>query len=238
MINVDRVYQTVNSLLNRHAIDTLSGPEFNLLATKAQIDVFEGEFYDLKNALAQGIGMGSDWGDIADNIRDKIQIFETQDSLVVSSTPGLYNFPDNYYRLTVLLWYDELGDAFPRAIEEVIHSRIPFLVRSPLTTPTVTSPIYAWSDNQAAIYPTPVDPVVIAASYIRTPNDPSWVSAANATDFTVEYDETNSVDFEVHASNLPELIIHILAYAGLELSRPDVVNFAQGEDAKIQNAEQ
>ena len=236
MINVDRVYQTVNALLNKNGGDWLTPQEFNLMATKAQVDVFEGEFYDLKNALAQGLGMGSDWGDIADNIRDKIQIFETQSSLVENSTEsGLYDFPEDYYRLTALYWYDDLG-SFPRLVEEVKHSRIPYLLRSPLTSPTVTSPIYAWSDNRVAVYPRTTSDITIAASYIRRPIDPVWASVLVGD--RVMYDENTSVNFEVHYSNLPELVVHILSYAGVVLTRPQVVQFAQGEDAQIQQSEQ
>ena len=46
-----------------------------------------------------------------------------------------------------------------------------------------------------------------------------------------EYDAVNSVDFELHPSEEPSLVIKILAYAGVIIKDPLVVQTAQQEEA-------
>ncbi len=50
MINIDTVYQKVLALANKEQRGYITPQEFNLLADKAQMEIFESYFHDLKTA--------------------------------------------------------------------------------------------------------------------------------------------------------------------------------------------
>ena len=45
-ISVDSVYRQVSIIMNKEGRGYLNAPEFNLLAHKAQMDIFENTFHD------------------------------------------------------------------------------------------------------------------------------------------------------------------------------------------------
>ena len=46
-VNIDAVYQTVLSVLNKEQRGYVTPQEFNLFAEQAQLDIFEQYFYDI-----------------------------------------------------------------------------------------------------------------------------------------------------------------------------------------------
>ena len=78
-INVDKVYQQVSVIMNKEGRGYLTGPEFNILAHKAQMDIFENTFHDYKMALRKP-GNHSKFGDEVDMIREKIAEFRSTNS--------------------------------------------------------------------------------------------------------------------------------------------------------------
>ena len=49
-VNIDTVYQKVLALANKEQRGYITPQEFNLLADKAQMDIFENYFHDNKTA--------------------------------------------------------------------------------------------------------------------------------------------------------------------------------------------
>ena len=47
MVNVDTVYQKVLALCNKEQRGYMTPQEFNLLADKAQFEIFDGYFHDI-----------------------------------------------------------------------------------------------------------------------------------------------------------------------------------------------
>ena len=75
MINVDTVYQTVQTLINKEQRGYLTPQEFNLLANQAQQDIFEQYFYDLNAFRLRSLQLGGEQHEIGDSqvlIRNKI----------------------------------------------------------------------------------------------------------------------------------------------------------------------
>ena len=50
MISVDAVYQTVLTLANKEQRGYITPQEFNMIADKAQLEIFESYFHDMKTA--------------------------------------------------------------------------------------------------------------------------------------------------------------------------------------------
>lgn len=116
-------------------------------------------------------------------------------------------------------------------ITEVDRTTISHMLRSPLTKPSLSQPVFHRvneSDGPLSdirVYPLSVDSV--SAYYIRKPKDVVWA-----------IDDSDKKDFELHSSEFPELVIKILAYSGVTINRADIAQFAQNEEVKIANTQQ
>ena len=75
-INVNTVYQTVLSILNKEQRGFLTPSEFNKLASQVQLDIFEKYFQDL-NQQIRIPQADADYSDRVMNVDEKLAIFKT-----------------------------------------------------------------------------------------------------------------------------------------------------------------
>ncbi len=75
-INVDKVYKQVLAIMDKEGRGYLPAPEFNILAHRAQMDIFENTFHDYKMALLKPKNQ-SKTSDELDMIREKIAEFRS-----------------------------------------------------------------------------------------------------------------------------------------------------------------
>ena len=73
-VSIDLVYQQVLAVMSKERRGELTPPHFNILAAKAQNDIFETTFHDYKMALLKP-GNQSTHSDELDMIREKISEF-------------------------------------------------------------------------------------------------------------------------------------------------------------------
>lgn len=90
MVNVDRVYQTVLTIVNKEGGSYITPQEFNLLANQAQIEVFESYFYDL-DQLLQIPRNDDDYADTVRNMQEKIRVFDLQSPAIVEDPVPMRN---------------------------------------------------------------------------------------------------------------------------------------------------
>jgi hypothetical protein len=118
---------------------------------------------------------------------------------------------------------------------------------SPLTKPSPDFPIY-YKDTTSASGTTTihVEPVYngttggdtsnawslgdITVNYIKLPSTPNWSFDWNGSTYVYNGTNTSNVHFELHPSEEMNLIIRILAHAGVVLKDPDIVNQAQQQE--------
>lgn len=222
-INVNKVYRTVLGILNREQRGYLTPDQFNRIARQAQLDLFDKTFYDYNRAVRkQAIGDFVEFADIASKIKEKIDIFHTSSTLTHSS--GNITLPDSVYQLIGVYSSDRLKE-----FEEVKKTEIPYLLVSTLTAPSQAYPIYYTEGNYAKIFPTNYSGSVII-DYVTSPVDPIWAyNGGGANAYT--YDATSSVDFEIHQSDEVDLVTKILAYSGLVIRDPSVVQVAMQKES-------
>ena len=74
-------------------------------------------------------------------------------------------------------------------------------------------------------------------SYIRKPNNVQWGFNVNQTLGNYVYDQSNSIQFELDSTEQTEVILRILAYAGVVIKDPEIVQAAaQGIQAEEVNS--
>lgn len=226
-INVNKVYRTVLSILNKEQRGYLTPDQFNRLARQVQLELLEKAFYDYNRALTRRNmqGVSSEYGDIAQNIKEKLDVFNYSETVGVG--PGGYTLsgmPVSLYRILQVTSTDR-----STIFEELKKSEIAYVNGSPLTKPTDDFPEYYQEDGKIYVLPTPVNVTNVILDYVKLPADPIWAKDATVTTH-YQYDSANSVDFELHPSEEPSLIIKILAYAGVIIKDPLVIQTAQQED--------
>src|SRR6056300_1406545 len=141
-ISVDKIYKTVLTILNREQRGQLTPGQFNKLAQQAQLEILEKTFYDYNRVLSKSnvIGSNDDYGDLANNIKEKIDHFLKLKSVAIDTTNDLINLTDNVtdlYRLISIYKSDNLTQ-----FEEIKISELPYVLSSKLISPSSSYPIY------------------------------------------------------------------------------------------------
>ena len=74
-VNIDTVYQQVLAISNKEQRGYITPQEFNLMANKAQLEIFEGYFHDLKTAYHKRKN-DMVYADETEMTMDKLQFFD------------------------------------------------------------------------------------------------------------------------------------------------------------------
>ena len=215
-VSIDTVYQRVLSILNKEQRGYLTPQEFNLFANQAQMDIFEQYFYDLNQFLRLPKN-SSEYSDMLDILNEKISLFETS----ASSTGSL---PSDLYRI---------GAIVLNGVEAqyVLKNNFLTIINSPLVKPTTTRPIYIKDNTGIKVYTSATD---LASSftiqYIKRPAQAVW-GYIEVNDVAL-YNEDTATDFELHDSEETDLVMKVLAMAGLSIREPDIYAAASQEDLK------
>lgn len=225
MINVNKVYRSVLSIINKEQRGYLTPDQFNKIARQVQLDIFENTFYEYNKSLNnnKSFKINEEYANTTKFIKEKIDIFAVQTNLAVSS--GLASLPSTtdteIYRII------GLSTTTNNSILQVSKAEKDTLVKSKLTKPTINYPIYSRAGYTLNIYPTTITSVNI--DYVKKPLDPIWGYNSVGVAGTYQYNADTSVNFELHPSEETTLIISMLQYAGITIKDADIVNVATSE---------
>ena len=225
-INVNTVYTTVLSILNKEQRGYLTPYEFNQAATQVQLDIFEKYFKDLDKQLR--IPQNDfDYSNLP--ITDTI----TNQTIVYNDQPSSTQFA--FYRLGTVT-YEPSGT---KSIQIERLQRDPFynIDRSDLTAPSTNFPVYLFENLMLDVKPNTITSDV-KTTFIRKPRDVVWAYSVNATLGNYVYAPTGgggiipitgSQDFEISSNQQTEVILEILKYAGVVIRDPQIVQAAAQE---------
>ena len=229
-INVNTVYRTVLSLLNREQRGFLTPDQYNRYARMAQLDLLEKAFLDYNRYLTRKETgtINDEYANLAKLSKEKIDIFST--STTLNFTNGIASTPANLYKCLMI-------STGSRAIEvgEIQKSDIPEITSSKLTAPTTSYPIYYKQGSNIYILPNTISTATI--DYIYTPIDPNWAFTSGSTYGDMQYSSANSIDFSLHGSEEVALITKILLLAGVTIKDPNVIQVAKQEEVQKINQE-
>lgn len=229
-INVNTVYRTVLSLTNREQRGFMTPDQYNRLARMAQLDLFEKAFFDYNRYLTRNKtgSINDEYANLAKAIKEKIDVFSTSSTLTFSS--GIAAVPSNFYKC-IMISTSTRG----LEVQEIQKSDLPQINSSKLTAPTTSYPIYYKQGANINIFPTTISSATL--DYIFKPADPTWAFTTGATYGDMAYASGSSINFQLHDSEEVPLIIKILAYSGVILKDPTVVQTAKQEEVQKINQE-
>ena len=193
--------------------------EFNKTGQQVQLEIFEKYFEDL-NQLIRSPQTESDYADRVTYLEEKISVFETVDTISVSS--GIANLA-NVHRLNTVAYNGV-------ELQSVGRKEYYNITRSPLTAPTTTYPIYLQEGSALKIEPAALI-ANVEISYLTTPAAPVWGFTVDSNLQIFVYNPAGSVstNFGLHISEQTEVILRILAYAGIIIRDPQIVQAASAQ---------
>lgn len=136
-------------------------------------------------------------------------------------------------------------DSYPIPVDEVDKKEMTLFNLSPLARPTSSNPAYfRASDTSISIFPEPTSGTDIKYSYIKKPSTPKWayttvlnpgnnVQQQNPTnEYKPQWSPSNSVNFELHASEETKIVMKILELAGVVNKEADIVQYADKKNTE------
>lgn len=221
-INVNTVYKTVLLILNQQQRGYMTPDEFNKVATQVQLNIFE-KYEDDLNQQYRLPQNDTEYANRVENIEKKLQFFQK-----TGATAGTNPFtlvPTDVYRLGSVFYKDtELTQYAQR-------NELKQILLSPLTQPTTNFPIYLYENDKLYVYPTSIKtPADITFSYLKTPADVVWGYGVGTLG-QFEYNQAASTNFELSVSEQSNVITRVLAYAGVIINDPTIIQVAAQEIA-------
>ncbi len=231
-VSVDTVYQRVLGILNKEQRGYVTPQEFNLFANQAQLDIFEQYFYDI-NQFGRLPGNSTEYSDMLTLLNEKINLFET--TSVMTYSGGYFILPTDLYRLGTIIYTNTTTNPFGVVsnedieIERINKNEFLYINSSPLTKPKNVRPIYTADTNGIKAYGNTTLVSGVKCNYIKRPAKVEW--GYQMVYGEALYDQSSSQDFELHASEETDLVIKVLALAGLVTKEQDIYTVASQEDA-------
>ena len=215
-ISVDTVYKTVLLILNKEQRGYMTPDEFNKIGQQVQLEIFEKYFEDL-NQIVRAPQTDADYADRLSYLEEKISIFENTSRYTVSS--GVVNLLDVHRLNTVT--YNNIE------LQKVGKKEYYNIIKSPLTKPTELYPIYLQEGSSLKIEPTTIN--AIDTSFIRKPLNIKWNFVTDAGLGIFVFITNGTTDFELHSSEQTEVILRVLAYAGIVIRDPQIIQAASAQ---------
>jgi hypothetical protein len=184
-ININTVYKTVLSIMNKEQRGYLTPDEFNKIAKQVQLNLVDKSFYDLNKALvykSRGV-VNQGVADTTNNVQEKIDaLYKTGTS---TFTSGSATLPTDIYKIISIVSNDRL-----RTYEEVKKHEITYMQSSPLTAPSSTFPVYYQETAGTSITTLPAlaDASTVTVDYIKKPDDPRFGYSISPSYGTNVYD--------------------------------------------------
>ena len=222
-ISVDTVYKTVLLILNKEQRGYMTPDEFNKIGQQVQLEIFEKYFEDL-NQIVRAPQTDADYADRLSYLEEKLSVFENTGTFNVSNGTATLS---NVHRLNTVT-YNNIE------LQKVGRKEYYNITKSPLTKPTLSHPIYLQEGGDLKIEPAGntdvtknVDKVDI--SYISKPSDIEWAFTVDPNLDIFVYDDNEATAFDLHSSEQVEVILRILAYAGIVIRYPQIVQAATAQ---------
>ena len=257
-INVNQVYSTVLTILNKEQRGYITPDEFNKISTQSQLEIFEQYFEDLNQQLRVPQA-DVDYSDRIENIDERIAIFKTfGDATYDTTTPTnpFWNLPaiDSYGNTIIYSGVEPVNPPFPSTtvsfyrigtvtynsssnpveIQRLQRSDYYQIQRSPLTRATNSFPNYLYENNKLYISPsTIISAGDITVDFVRKPRNVVWGYSLGQVGQYI-YDPATSQNFELSESEQTSLIIKILLYSGVIIKDPQLIQIAAAEEQAIE----
>ena len=188
-INVNKVYKSVLSILNKEQRGYLTPAEFNNLARQAQLELVDKLFYQYNKFLnIENVNRTNEgYADLAEKIEEQIDVHYKSSDITLTNSVG--TLPTDLYKTI-----DATITSGTLKLEKVDKKRLAYLKSSPLTKPSTSFPVYYQRADDIVVEPTLAAGSVVALQYIKKPADPRFGYTLNANYGVEVYDDLTFVN--------------------------------------------
>ena len=228
-VNVDTVYKTVLSILNKEQRGYVTPSEFNKVASQVQLEIFN-EYFDNLSLLNKLTQPDIDYADKINLLDQKLAIFKKNATVTGTYPSGVVTVPTDVRELGTVVYTNGSNNV---ELQRIQRSELYNLNNSDYTKPSVNYPIYLYEKGTLIVYP---DTIIsgISLNYLRKPVDPIWGFTVgtrgqyiyNSSTYSAGPPATGSRDFELHESEQTTIILRVLMYSGVIIQNPQIVQMA------------
>lgn len=250
-ISIDSVYKEILNIIRNEDLEkvdaTFEGSssssrgrrsymtpaEFNVLAERAQSDIFEKLLEEYK--MVYYSNKGYDNNAELDLAQQRINPFRVVG--VEIDKDGGYPTDTVTYPLSSIYWIEDIynvGASSAIQFKEVNKSYFSKVIAFATTKAFLKKDlnhIYHKEVNGSKIYLHPIPTQNPKMDYIKKPTIPKWGSVSNIDTGLVSYSAGGSIDFELHESQRSSLVNKILYLAGMSTENPQLSNMASKDEA-------
>lgn len=234
MVSVDLVYRTVQTIINKDNNGYVSPTEFNLIANKVQMDIFRNYFEEHnRDENKQNRGQTSrGYSNLALYERQRINQFSETRTILKDTVNNKFDLPKDLYYIEDNGIVSVEGGRSPSqevdnrkfiVIEEVSRDIIGFLNMSE-AAPTKMFPVYERYSDYIKVLPNSITSITV--KYIRVPKSPKWTYRLIQGKEMFDPTAGDFMDFELHESELGNIIVRVLLEFGINLRETEVVQIA------------
>ena len=193
-INVNSVYKTVLSILNKEQRGFLNPDEYNNIAKQVQLEILEKLFFDYNRFLniEKAGRVNETLADIPRKVQEQLDEFYTSSTLTSAvdgdgNATGVYTLPTDLYKIIDVTKSNQTIE-----VEKIDKNKLPYLKSSPLTTPSTSFPVYY--QRATDLVSDPINIGNILMQYILKPADPRWGYTINSNYGVNIYDSLTFVN--------------------------------------------
>ena len=233
MININSVYTTVLTVLDKERRGDLPPDRFNDLASLVQLEIFSKTLYDRAHFK---VSRKSDMA-IMELLDEQIEIFRSKATLTsVNGSDGVripnrFNLPTDVYRLDSI---EYAHDRNTYTAENIKVDKLRYIQGSDKAMMTPRTPKYVRFDfNCIEMFTGETDITAsnVSTWYIKQPTTPIWgyISRGDGSapvHRPVGTPGSTTVNFQLHSSLEDDVVKRILVYAGLSISQIEVATSA------------
>ena len=202
-MSINDIYTTVLAILNKEQRGYISPLAFNDFAEQAQLEIFEGYFYDKSHFSTSKKGAD---GMQSMNLSEKMDLFMVYDSDELTlNTNSRFILPPDLYRLSQVYYTDDTGT---RIVDKIFHKGSRYVQNSSKTQGSATFPKYLRYGNTLELNPSM--PVV-------------------SEEFIINQDfiDSGSLSFTLTERNDVTGLISIESFRNYELNSPEPTDKAE-----------
>ena len=220
-VNIDSVYQKVLTLLNKEQRGYLTPQEFNLLADRAQNEIYENYFHQIRNSNAK-IKDNETYTDTLEMIQAKLAPFVAKE-LNTSVSSGLLTFTASIHKIINIREATDPAASVENLEEVSINefNKLTLHGGGHILNPTSDFPIYKRiSGTQIQIYPTPSNGATHVIDYYKYPTSPEWGYVV--VNEKALHNINTSVNFELAEAEEEPLVSRILMLSGIVTKQQEI----------------
>ena len=233
MIIIDQVYQKVLALANKEQRGYITPQEFNLLADKAQLDILDSYFHDVKTVGGKPTNQMGVAFDELEMLQEKLHPFKSSTTFTQLANTNSVDLPENLYLIDTIFQDNT-------EVTELTKKEIAYTENNPLTKATTSRPVYVretgtfsstTNSESITMYPTPTIDTNFVINYYERPVLPKWSYVVVMK--KALYNAADSTNFQLHKSEEEPLVARILELAGIIIMKPGIVEIAKADKMSI-----